>query len=172
MSPGSVICPKCSKLHADTFTSCPHCSSGIGAGCGGILALVFTIAVVIFFVKACSDADEKTVRDQAAAAQQQEALDKSEAAGMGLSLDDYRKAKWAVEDAYGPCQAAAESQAKYNYKTDWTPNVHWTVEGDELTLVGHDIQMQNGFGVFSHVSYTCIWDMKMKAVVSVDVSED
>ena len=134
-----------------------------------------TIVVGIGFVWAlhsCSVQKDKmdAERDQAAA--QLDASDHAEAKRLGMSYEDYRSARWASDKAYAACKVAAEGRAKRDYKADFIPSSSWSVHGRIISIVGHDLRMQNGFGAYDPVTYMCDWSMDSQAVTSLDVTQD
>jgi hypothetical protein len=138
-------------------------------GCAGV---VVAAVVIIAGYRACSRQEDEQVlkRDQAAVAL--EASDKAEANARGISADRYREARWASNAAYAACKVAAEARAKRNYKADWIFNSSWNVKGKTISVVGRDLEMQNGFGVYERVTYYCDWDMDRKQVISLVISEN
>lgn len=73
---------------------------------------------------------------------------------------------------YAECKTAAENRAKHAQKSDWVPNWKWDLKGRTILGAGHDLQMQNGFGVYGYVTYYSDWDMDSKSIKSLTVTED
>ncbi len=63
-------------------------------------------------------------------------------------------------------------RAKRDYKADFIPSSSWSVHNNTISVVGHDLQMENGFGAFGLVTYFCDWNMVTKQVVSLNLTED
>ena len=91
---------------------------------------------------------------------------------MNVTVDEYMKAKAASGRAYASCKVGAEARAKYDYKADWIPSYIWTVKDKVISVVGHDLRMQNGFGVFGSVTYFCDYSMVSDRVTSVLINQD
>jgi len=138
----------------------------------GCAALVVTAIIFIFGYRACSRQDAEQQRREEQGIQEQDAKDRAEAARLGISYDDYRAARFASNRAYAACKVAAEGRAKHDYKADFIPNSSWTVKGRIISITGHDLQMQNGFGVYGPVTYYCEWSMDTQEVRSLNLTED
>lgn len=136
------------------------------------MALVVAGVVFLAGYRACSRQEDELQVERDKAAIELEASDKAEASARGISMDEYREARWASNAAYAACKVAAEERAKHNYKADWIPNRTWDVKGKTISVVGRDLQMQNGFGVYGRVTYYCDWDMDARKVTSLVVSDD
>jgi hypothetical protein len=179
MGSGLINCAKCDKLYSDKMGQCPHCRSAVvsspGGPSGAVLGIVTLIAAVAMLagVRACTlrnSATDSAALDRDIA--KTEAENEAKAKDMGVSLADYMSAKAASTDAYAECKVAAEGRAKHDYKADFLPSSTWTVKGRTISVVGRDLQMQNGFGAYGPVTYFCDWDMDMRAVKSLTLSED
>lgn len=172
-------CAKCDKLYAAKYSSCPHCNlagPAFGMGC----ATVFVVALMIglgFMAKSCSDSATRADAEKQAQLDidiaREEAENRDQATAYGVSVDQYLQAKAASSVAWADCRAAASLKAKYDAKIDWTPSYNWSLQKNRrIAITGDDVRMQNGFGVYGPVSYTCIWDMDLREIVSLQVSED
>lgn len=139
---------------------------------GGCFSVLVAGAVCIWLLRSCSAIENKQQEEGHQAAIALEADDRAKAKDLGISYEEYRAARWASSEAYANCKTAAEGRAKHDYKSDWLPSSRWTLKGRTLSIVGHDLQMQNGFGVYGRVTYFCDWDMDGKAVKSLVVTED
>lgn len=137
----------------------------------GCIALIITAIIFGFGYRSCSRMEEARDREREQAAHELELDDQRQASAHGISVDEWRQARWASNTAYAECKVAAEQRAKHDYKSDFIPKMNWELQGKKIMLVGHDLQMQNGFGVWSYVTYNCEWDLDRKAVVSLDIIE-
>lgn len=173
-----AACRVCEKLYSISYKTCPHCkpmttSGGAEANSWlGCLSLVVVALVFLAGYRSCSQQNAKQDVEREQAARALDDSDRKEAIRLGISIDDYRSARWASNKAYAECKTAAERRAKHDYKSDWVPNWRWDLKGRTILGVGHDLQMQNGFGVYSYVSYFCDWDMDSRSVKSLTVTED
>lgn len=84
--------------------------------------------------------------------------------------------KLAHAEAAGPCERRIELAAKH--QSEWTNGIlehrleplAWSDENTGVIIFGGDkIKMQNGFGAWTHMIYTCTWDSARKQVVEVGV---
>jgi hypothetical protein len=138
-------------------------------GCTGV---VVAAVLIIAGYRACSQQEDEQAVKRDKAAVELDISDKAEASARGISTDQYREARWASNAAYAACKVAAEAGAKRNYKADWIFNFNWDVKGKTISVVGRDLEMQNGFGVYDRVTYYCDWDMGGKQVTSLVISEN
>jgi len=138
----------------------------------GCASVIVAAVILGFGYRACSRQEDDLQAKRDKAAIELEASDKSEAAARGMSVDEYREARWASNAAYAACKTTAEGRAKHAYKSDWIPDRTWDVKGKIISVVGKDLQMQNGFGVYSRVTYFCDYDMDKRAVVDLVISEN
>jgi outer membrane cobalamin receptor len=130
-------------------------------------------ALILIGVKGCSDAmNAADLKKLDADIAKTDAENQSAAVTMGVTVADYMAAKADSDRAYAACKVAAEGRAKHDYKADFFPNSTWAVKNRVISLVGRDLQMQNGFGVYGRVSYFCDWSMDAQMVTSLHLSED
>lgn len=138
----------------------------------GCLAFILVGLAFTWGLRACSRQDEKVEAERHQAVVQEEADDRAKAKTFDMSYEDYRDARWASNQAYAACKVAAEGRAKRDYKADFIPSSSWTVHNKTISVVGHDLQMENGFGAYEPVTYFCDWSMDTKRVVSLNLTED
>lgn len=139
----------------------------------GCVATALGVALVAWMLHSCSQTSERMdkEREKAAAeqAKQEEAIDRQKAHDHGMSLEEYQRITSAGAHAYAACKVAAENRAMYGYKSDFVPNWSSNVVGKDLEITGRDIQMQNGFGAYSYVTYRCVWSVSGNTIKSLDV---
>ncbi|HWY14268.1 MAG TPA: hypothetical protein VNX86_03910 [Rhizomicrobium sp.] len=116
-------------------------------------------------VRAKEDAED--ARKQAA---KEAAEDAAEAKRRGISLAVFERAKELETNAWAACGEALRNSARYDAKSDWSPNFDWSTNGDSITIMGRDVHLQNGFGAYS-AGYSCTWDMKTKAVTALNAGQ-
>jgi hypothetical protein len=84
----------------------------------------------------------------------------------------------AYKDAREPCERRIELAAKH--QAEWTnapgePRIAplgWSDENNGVIIFGGDkIKMQNGFGAWTHMIYSCTWDSEHKRVVDIGVRD-
>ncbi len=113
------------------------------------------------------DPSIRAARQEAMARAVELADDQTKARKSGLSLASYKRAKAHAIDAYAACVAAIKEAARYEVKTNWLPDFEWSSDGETITIIGHDMHLQNGFGAISNEPYTCEWDMKSGKITNV-----
>ena len=110
--------------------------------------------------------DREQTKEKAQKASDEAAADLKQAQAWGVSLAVYERAKAQQDDAYVYCMEAVKKAARFDVKSDVMPNYSWGTDGNTLTIFGHDLHLQNGFGAYGN-SYHCEWDMSAKKIISV-----
>lgn len=95
--------------------------------------------------------------------------DEPKAREMGVSYDHYVKAKGMENAAHTACQIEAAGLAEWSGKPSWIPEYSWGIDGDVITVIGHDVKMKNGYGGERAVTYTCSYNMSSKTPVITQV---
>ena len=156
-------CPKCGKIYADTFASCPNCVGRRQAiGCLGFVVLG-VVAVAIWWGGSSSD---RTVPTGSQCAD-----DWSKCASNEELVNHY--SGWAKVQAY--CKVEATNEARYGTPVwPWIPFGSYLPGNDYVTTgvavaIEQDAQFQNGFGAMAHSTVTCRYDLRNDKVLSVDV---
>lgn len=79
--------------------------------------------------------------------------------------------------ARSECRHAADQQAKFG-----TPEWSWYTFGTfqtgnsalvtgEMILVDRDVKFANGFGAMAHVTVTCLYDLRNKRVIKLEIEQ-
>jgi len=112
---------------------------------------------------------EREAKAQADAARKLEA-ENAAAAKMKVDLETYRSGVSKSDLAHGKCQRAAMDLAQWGATRDWAGNYKWLIKGKEITILGRDVQMKNGFNAERYVSYSCKYniDTEETNVISID----
>jgi hypothetical protein len=100
-----------------------------------------------------------TAAQHVAAMAQKLDAEKTGAAKMGVSLAAFQWGEAAVGMPSTLCQNMVVNSARYGAKAYWAPAYSWAVaqypDRPSLTIRGHDVEMNNGFGAKMEVTYTC-----------------
>jgi hypothetical protein len=159
--------------------------SNLAAGCVSVLGFLFIIGVIATIVGPQSDSSQTDSTDQpdtspesqdatkqaaaeaAKKAHEQDQEDADDAKKMGVSIAVFKLGEGLRDKAYDDCTVALINSAHYEHKTDWAENFTWRTDGQVIMIFGRDIHLQNAYGAYS-ASYSCVWDMNTKSVISVD----
>jgi hypothetical protein len=155
-------CPKCGKLYADKFASCPHCSGRTQAiGC-----LAFAvICVVAFVIWSAVGSGDHTTSAPSCTNDWSKCTDNAELAN--------HYSGWTKVQAY--CKVEAANEARYGTPVwPWIPFGSYLPGNDYVTTgiavaIEQDAQFQNGFGAMAHSTVTCKYDLRADKVLSVEV---
>lgn len=123
--------------------------------------------------KAKADEDEKTAALAAEAQKQKDEEErKAKAAACRADIQCWGEEGWAAATAR--CPEEIEKLAKWDF--EWTDSwsetklshYRWKSQKDGfVTYIGDKLKMQNGFGAWKHVRYTCDFDPVTKTVLNV-----
>jgi hypothetical protein len=106
---------------------------------------------------------------EARAAADKLAQEAKDAGQMGVSLENYQNAEANLDSASVSCKLAVVNQNQWGGDADWGSGYSWRVDGNDIILNGHDVQLKNGFGAEGRVSYECIYDLTAKTAVVASV---
>lgn len=177
-------CAECGRQVSKTADTCPHCGAKNRRKGGGFWWVVLAAALAIMVGNALTTtkddgsnqgeaksvpAPNQAAKTQAKAEPQDTSADLAQAQAWHISMGAYERAKAQELQAYTECVMSVEDAARFDYKGDWLPDYTWSSDGKSISIVGRDIRLQNGFGAWSRVTYTCEWDMAAQKITNLNV---
>lgn len=171
-----IQCKDCGSKVSSSAASCPHCGRPINSakqrsdnpGVGFIVLVAIALSIWIYHKATSSDSPGPpvTIAQQAAPA---------------IQACDPNKAECALDNDGGSalvlCKRAID--AKSAHTTKWSsglwgdqefPYVSWNDPShSSLSLTGSAVQFQNDFGAWTPMTYSCIYDLASKSVLSAYV---
>ena len=162
-------CRECGKEVSDQAKVCPHCgvqqpsASDSQRAAAAVVVLVFCAAFIgLIFWAVTSSLDSS---DAASLKKEQECLSDLQCAG-----DKFQS----TAGVY--CKPMIEGQikvlAKWDYKIDDAPFLQfgWAdLDKKQILYLEGSARLQNGFGAWKRISYSCIFDIATKRPVSTEL---
>jgi hypothetical protein len=173
---GLKPCPQCQHVISDAAASCPSCGHPLAkiraqksqrTGCLLLLAFPFVLVAMGGFLNGFSPTETPSAKAVSTCSQDWKVCSDNADLMNSNNLD--------ALTAQSECKDSANEQAKYgDPKWPWLAFSKFyrgsaAIKTGVLTLVEDDVQFQNGFGAWAHVTAVCDYDLRSKSVKSVSI---
>ena len=88
-----------------------------------------------------------------------------------MTVEQYERGSKAMGHAGVECQGIAAQQAKFDADRGWTGIVDsWRMtSASMIEVTGSALKLQNGFGAWRRVTYTCTYNIDTQHIALIDV---